>query len=452
VIHSALTSVTERLRSFAGAVSVRAATTNVVWVAGERVADIVFGMLINVLVINHLGPARYGPLAFALSVASIANIAVTLGTDEIVVAEVAARQEMSESVIGAALLARGVAGIALCPVVAAILLFQSNVPHFDSLLTLIALQPLATAFAMPPLWLRARMYAGRTLRLRLITLGFGAVSRVIGILLNCDVGFFAAILLLETIVLAASGWVVASPLGLRIRDLTLNRDEAFQLARRAFPLLLASLAAVTYMQLDMFFVFRVAGPTEGGIYSVASKLALLAYTIPVILYSALMPLALRGFHTDPAGAARRVTLLLSLAFWVSVALAIAMAAASNFAIGLLFSPNFGEAARLVRILAIAVPFSALGSGTTAWFVLRRAETGALSRTVVGLAASAIGCALLVPRFGSTGGAIATVTTFVIAGLLLTPFLGQIGREAFRMQMAAIFLRPSLLRDSIHRRS
>jgi O-antigen/teichoic acid export membrane protein len=285
------------------------------------------------------------------------------------------------------------------------------------------------------------MRAGRTLRLRLVTLAFGASCRLVGVALDLDTGFFAAVVVAETVLLAAAGWVVAAPMGLRLPALEFDRAAAVAMARRSMPLLFGSLAAVVYMQLDMVFVFQLAGPAAGGIYAVASKLALLAYTIPVIVFNALMPLALREFHDDTDGAAQRIAMLLSGAFWMSVAVAIVIAAAADILVSLMFTPDFAAAAGLLRIFMIAVPFSALGSGTLAWFVMRRAETAALMRTLAGLVVSAVGCLLLVPRFGAAGAAVAAVLTFAVAGFLATPMLGPVGREAFRIQLSAVFLRP-----------
>jgi hypothetical protein len=72
-------SVTDRWRSFTCSVSIRAATTNVAWVAGERIADIVFGTLINIFVTPCLG--RVSKEAFKMQLAEILPFPALLKID-----------------------------------------------------------------------------------------------------------------------------------------------------------------------------------------------------------------------------------------------------------------------------------------------------------------------------------------------------------------------------------
>jgi O-antigen/teichoic acid export membrane protein len=186
----------------------------------------------------------------------------------------------------------------------------------------------------------------------------------------------------------------------------------------AFPMMIATGAALLLTQLDLLMVGLLLDDEAVGLYSAAAKTAAI---IPLVLY-ALNMVAAPGFAAlyDRGDAMRLQELATAVArwaFWPSLALAALLALASGWILSL-FGDSFIAARGVLVMLAAAYVFSA-GVGSVGYLLSLTGHEIHNARTVVWAVGLDLGLNLaLIPFLGIFGAALATVTTYLWVGLRL----------------------------------
>jgi O-antigen/teichoic acid export membrane protein len=212
--------------------------------------------------------------------------------------------------------------------------------------------------------------------------------------------------------------VYGALLAYRREQLGLQLDRSLLRAMNRFglPLVPSALALWTVNFSDRFFLVKLSGQTEVGLYSLGSRIAS-AMLILLTAFRTAWPAF--AYSIEDEREARRaygfvLTYLLFVATWVALALGLL----APWLVRLLTTPTFYGAARVVALLAFAA--AALGGYTVIAIGVGRARRTQFNWVVTGTAA-AINVALnllLIPPYGMMGAAIATVAAYSSMFLLM----------------------------------
>jgi O-antigen/teichoic acid export membrane protein len=213
----------------------------------------------------------------------------------------------------------------------------------------------------------------------------------------------------------------------------------------ALPYVLQTIFFLVGSQGVVAIVERLLGPYEAGIYNVAFVLLSAAYLIPTVVYTKYLGSKLfRWWAHD-----RR---MFNAAFHVGVAaqlvlgllcMAIVMVA-SSLLVSFLFGPRYGEAAQVLRILALAIPIRFVLISYDAAFYSRQHMLRKVGYWGMAMTIGVVLNILLTPSFGLNGAA----ASVVVADLLLLLFLAWgAGRHIDGIAAWSSF-RPSTLRQSL----
>lgn len=165
------------------------------------------------------------------------------------------------------------------------------------------------------------------------------------------------------------------------------------------------LAAVSG-RIDILALSRMAGLHEAGVYAAASRLYDASLMLPTIAALSVMPTLARLFASDRAYFERVLVLAMRLSLGVGFVVAIGVAALAEPLIHLLYRPEMAPAAAVLRWLIFCAVLMTLDQILSSTMMAARAQAhdlGALSLAVAVLVGA---MALLVPRFGATGAAMA----------------------------------------------
>lgn len=209
------------------------------------------------------------------------------------------------------------------------------------------------------------------------------------------------------------------------------------LLRYSAPMWLSQVATLVYMRADQMLLTRLAGPETLAGYAIAVQLVEQAYTIPVIINSITVSRAGAARARSEADFSQVMVETYRRGLLLSVACAAGFAAAAPFLVVRLFGEPYRMAAPIVGILALTIPFVALGT-----IQLNAIFTG--SRPQVQLTKTVIAAVLSAPvalagwyAAGVHGLALATVAVQMVSTFAVNFW---VDRESFRQQvlgMAAI---------------
>lgn len=182
----------------------------------------------------------------------------------------------------------------------------------------------------------------------------------------------------------------------------------------ALPLGLAGIFQQAYFYLDNLFVRGICGEVETGRYNAAARVMTFLVMIAAHATTAALPWLARRHRERELGAA---TTRLALPLFSGACLLFgALWPWSDQLLALLFGEEFAAAGSALGWLLVGAVIIHAGSGWLTALVAAGAMRTVLALTAVAVAVNLVGNAILVPRLGIDGAAIATVATELTVAL------------------------------------
>jgi O-antigen/teichoic acid export membrane protein len=220
-------------------------------------------------------------------------------------------------------------------------------------------------------------------------------------------GIFLGILVAEVLVLAVRGVLARSAFGGSFDPALLRR-----LLRFGVPLVPVTVSFWVFTAADRVVVAKFSGLAQLGYYSVAVTVPLVFVVLTTAVSQAWLPRAIQLFEQDRDRAAKSIGALLSYYVFGLGVLATLAAAVAPEIVRVLSGPRYAPAAAAIPLLCLgSVAFGSLTVTAAGMTMMHR--TGRLASLSVVAAVVNVGAALaLVPPFGITGAAAATLIGYV----------------------------------------
>lgn len=434
---SGLPRVSALLARASALIGSRAVVRNVQWLFLEKVLRMALGVVVGAWVARYLGPERFGVLAYVTAYVAIFQAVCQLGLDSIVVRDVVQTPDRAAAVLGTTLRLRIVVSVVGFGTALMLMAWLRPGDRESLLLTAVVAGGLLFQVAdTVDLWFQSQLQSRLSVAAKVAAFGFGNGARVVAILAGAGLPAFGMLLLLEAGLGALALAMIYRKLRTRGRW-SWDLGIASSMMRDAWPLLLAALAVLLYMRLDQILLRELVGERDLGLYAAAQQLSVVWYFIPMIVCSSAAP-GLARLHaqsrTDYLVALRG---LFSFCWALSLAVTLVIVAGADLFVGLLFGPDYADAAAVLRWHAMALVPVSLGIAQSLWITHERRTTLALYRTALGFAVSLCLNLILIPRYGAEGSAIAYLCCQLSAAILSNAVLAP---EMLKLQLAALWPR------------
>jgi O-antigen/teichoic acid export membrane protein len=197
------------------------------------------------------------------------------------------------------------------------------------------------------------------------------------------------------------------------------------LLRSALPLGLAGIAGQLYFYIDNVFIRAFRGDEELGTYNVAVRFMSVLIMVAQYGSASSLPWFSRSFVSGELG---RSVARISVPLFASASLVCGLFLPWSFELLELFRPGFGTAAPSLRWLVAAAAVVYAGAMLLTAVVATGKTRTVLAITTSGFAMNAIGNALAVPRFGAEGAAVVTFATESFVALAAAAALRAMGHD------------------------
>lgn len=393
----------------------QAAMGNTAWLMTDKVLRLVLGLVIAVWMARVLGPEKFGQYSFALAFVALFTSIATLGLDRVVVRDLVRSVDARERIIGSAALLKvaGAACAMLACNLAALVVMPDN-QETRLLVAIISLGLLFLVFDVIDFWFQSQVASRYVVMARLPALLIFFGLRVFLILGAFSLSFYAWAYTLEILFAGIGLLIVYIMQGSRVLEWRPVVRNAVALLRECWPLVFAGLSVMLYMKVDVVMLGRMSGNDAAGIYSAATRLTEGFYFIPMIVASSIMPMLVRardaGTRTYMDGLFRLYLVMVR----ISLAIAIPLALLAPALIEVLFGSGYIESSGVLRIHVWASVAVFLGVASSQFLTLEGLQKLSLYRTLVGLAVNIALNLMLIPVYGASGAAIATLVSYFIA--------------------------------------
>jgi len=423
----------ERLRNRS---LLRKVVENAGWQMAPKLLRALVGLLVGVWVARYLGPKGFGALNFAIAFTALFFPLAQLGLQTIVVRDLVRHPERRVEILSSAIVLRlAGTGISIALFVGCSLLLRPGDMASLEMAVAVGLSFIAQAWDIIDYDYQARMMPAPITITRSAGLITFAAVKVILILVHAPVICFALAISGEATLCALVFRYLAR--GLRLASAT--RAQMVELLRDSWPVAIAALSVILYMQIDQVMLGQMAGYRAVGIFSAAVRVSQSWLFVPMAAVAAAAPALTAAHQRSEQDYNRQLLAVVRSLFWMAVIAAVLISSLSREIVAFLYGARYRESGTVLAIHAWAGIFATLGLSSGAWFV----NAGLLKLRMLNTSAGAVvNCSLnlyAIPHFGVVGAAVSTLVSYAIAGFLMNAFDPR-SRVIFRMQCRSLIFR------------
>jgi O-antigen/teichoic acid export membrane protein len=428
--------------------TLRLYSANTGWMMLERIVRLGVALVVGIYVVRHLGPERFGLLSYAISFAGLFAALATLGLEGVLVRELVRDAPAQHALLGTALLLRQAGAAAAFAVVigAALLVSGPGAAAGLPLIALVAAGNFFQAFTVIECHFQARVEARVLVRAQLFQTLASAALRVALIARDAPLEWFAFAVLADSVLLAAALVAVYVRGGGRLAAWRVERGRVGRLFADSWPLMLSSLVIAFYMKIDQVMLEHLLGEAAVGHYAAAVQLVEAWYFVPMVIANSLFPAIIRARESGDAPRYHtRLQQLYALMVWLALALAVPTSLLAGWIIGVLYGAAYAPAAPVLALYIWASVFVFFGVARSKWVVIENQQRYAIVYLLAGALVNVAGNLVLIPRFGITGAAVATLVALACSMLAVPALLNAPQRQQVAMFVRALALPLALAR-------
>lgn len=404
-------------------VTSRKAAIDVVGQFAWRIANLLLGVVVTVLIVRALGEKAFGQWSAIFAVTQIVSVFGDLGLEQVAVRRAAAEPAAEGRWLGSLITLRLAIAVPLGIAQLAVLLAlsQTAAMRIASLILggLIPLSALVAYRAVFQLRVQNRLTASLELLNGLVwAAGVVLVAALGGGLVAFAIAFGVAALAstVPLVVLASRAAQV---------QLRGSRQGWGELWRVGVPVAVGTVLVVSYGRIDQVLVFEVLGDRAAGLYGAAYRVLDRGMVVPATVLTTLFPLIAAAHGVDPVRVRQLVQLgaeiVATVAFPVLPVVAVTAAPLAQ----LLFGADFRDAGAAFAILMGLFAVSGFGYLASYLVLILRRQRWFLRVAALALVVNVVLNLLLLRPLGFEAAAVVTLVTeaLVITWTLSTVFPG-----------------------------
>ncbi|MEZ8456001.1 flippase [Vibrio cyclitrophicus] len=399
---------------------VKKSLANTSWLMSEKVLVMAANLAVSVMLARSLGPDGFGSLSYLLAIISMVSPLAALGLNSIVTRELINNPERQNQIIATTVAMRlvgAIAGSAICILIA---LFGLGLNNLDSQwgLFILAIGNVFTCFSVLEFWFQAKVAARVVTRMRLAIVLVFSVFKLLAVIYSVDFIIVIALFAIETMITGIGFITIFKTEGNILKLKYANWTYGLSLLRQSFWLILSGIAAIIYLKVDQIMLEQLASSAEVGTYAVAARMSEVWYffadAIVITIFPALLSLKKRGENLKYFNSLQKISDLL---FSLAILLAFSVTVAARPAISLLFGDEYKESAVILQWHIWAAVFVFMRSLVSKWLIAEQLLKYSLVSHGIGAIINIIANYYLIPYWGGTGAAVATVLSYFTASYL-----------------------------------
>ena len=390
---------------------------NTSWLIFGRVVQMLISFVISMITARYLGPSNYGIISYVNSYISFFTAVCNLGLNSVILKELVDRPNSQGETMGTVIGMRIISSILS---IVSITTFVGIIFKNDSLyLTVAFLQSLIlffNSFEMIEYWYQSKLMSKRSAIIGIVAYICMSIYRVIILILQKDVKWFAFATTLDNAVVAIL--LIICYFRDNGEKLTFNKTLAKEILSRSHHFMWSSLMVAAYSEMNKILLGSLIDETSVGYYTAAYSLC---NTWPFILKAIIdsaRPIIVEYHNTNHDMYIKRLRQLYAAIFYIGSFVALVFTIFSPLIIKIIYGKQYLPSIMPLRIISWYTSFSYLGVARSTWMICEEkqkyekilAGCGALSNLLLNI--------ILIPTYGAVGAALTTLLTQVFTNFLI----------------------------------
>ena len=390
---------------------------NTSWLLGERVLRMAVSLFVGIYVARYLGPERFGLLSYALSFVGIFVALATLGLDEVVVRELIKTPEQREKILGTSFLLKLVGTLLMWAAILVAIPLTENDLQTNILIIIIAFGVFFQAFNVIDLSFQAEVKSKYVVHAQFIQLIVSSTIKIILIVNEAPLIWFASVFFLDAIVLALGLVFTYLHNSNKIFSWKWSYETSKHLLHDSWPLIFAGIVVSVYMKIDQLMIKEMLGAKEVGLYAAAVKLSEAWYFIPMAIASSLYPAIINARVYQKEVYYQKIQNLFDLMVWIAVSIALPTTFLSTLVVEFLYGKEYLGSSSVLIIHIWTAVFVFLGVASSKYLLAENFIKKTFYRTFIGALLNIIMNYYLIRIIGIQGAAISTLVSHFFAAYL-----------------------------------
>lgn len=400
---------------------------NMSWLMGGKIVNMILSFFVSLATARYLGPSNFGSINYVAAYVSFFSSIASLGLSVIVIKEVSSGEEDDNKVIWTGILMRFLTAVAsTIAVVAFFAIAKRNDPLLVPIAALESIAILASAFDTFMYWFQGKLLGKYVSIAGVIAYLAMSLYRLYLLANGADILWFAFATSVDTLVLALVLFIFyVKENGFRpVISLPLGK----KLLKQSYHYLISGLIAILYSKIDQIMLGDMLDKASVGLYSAALTIAGLWGMIPSAFIQSVSPILYKNAQTDRGMFLKRLKQSYAGIWFLNVCWSLAISLFSYWVVLLLYGAEYMGARKALIIVVWYSGISSLGSLTQVYLATENKNKYINYFALAGLVTDVALNALLIPHFGITGAAVATLATYCVIHIVM-PLVIKDTREA-----------------------
>ena len=402
---------------------------NAKWIIGCKIVQSLLQFVAGMLSARYLGPSNYGLISYASSVVAFAIPFMQLGLRSTLVQEYVQNPEKEGQIIGTSLVMNLISAVAcIVGVTGFSMIANAGEPITILVCALYSTVLLTQSLEMLQYWFQAKLLSKYSSLAMLVSCTVMSAYKIFLLASGKSVYWFALSHTVEYGITGALLLISYKKAG------TQKMSFSFRLAktmlRRSRYYIVSSLMVVISSSISSLLLKLLIGETENGYFASAVTCCAISGFVYNAIIDTFRPVILESRDRSVAAFEKGVVGLYSLTIYLALAEAVVFTLFAPLVISVLYGADFAPAIPVLRIYVWINAFSYMGYVRNIWILGEEKHNVLWLINLCGAVASLMLNALLIPRLGAGGAAIAGVATQIFTNLLMGWILKPVRRNNY----------------------
>lgn len=411
---------------------------NAGWIIGGRIVHMICAFVVSLLTARYLGPGNYGLINYATAYTTFFYSICTLGINSILVKALIDEPENEGETLGTSLILQGIASIFSSLMIIGIVKIIDGEEAITVIVTaLCTIGLIFRVFETVRYWFQAHLLSKYSAITSTVAYILTSAYRLVLLIQGKSVTWFALATAIDYLVIAILLFVFYKRC--KGPNLAFSKRQITRLLKMGVPFILAGLMVSIYGNSDKFMLKHMVNEAEVGYYSTAYSLCNTWVFILSAIIDSMYPVIMESHKSNYKKYEQQNRLMYAIVFYVSVVVSLLFVLFARPVVYILYGEAYFPSVVPLRVITWYVAFSYLGVARNAWIVSENLQKYITPIYAGAAVTNVIINYLLIPIWGATGAAVASLIT-QISTVFFFPLFIKPMRKNTKMLAEALILK------------
>ncbi|WP_295087752.1 flippase [Ruminococcus sp.] len=413
---------------------------NISWLVGGKIVQMIIAFVVNILTARYLGSSDFGLINYASVYTGFFSSLCSLGLNSVIVKEMIDHKDKQGELLGTSIVLRLIASaLSWVSIICLSCLIDKGEPLTTKIVGLCCIGMLFQAFTILEYWFQARLESKVCAIATIIAYLIMSAYKVVLLILGKSVEWFAVATSIDYIVIVAFVYMFYKKKG--GPQFSFSWSTGKNLLSQSYHFIISTLMVSIYGNTDKFMLKHMLHNTSSvGNYGVAVQLCMAWVFVLQAIIDSFYPSIMELHKQDYEKYKKRNIQLYGIIFYVSLIASVGITFIAKPAVLFLYDDDYIGAVEPLKVITWYTAFSYLGVARNAWLVCEGKQKYLKYLYGSAVVLNILINWILIPKFGVTGAAVASLITQIGTSIVLPLFIKPIRENSILMLKGITFRR------------